>query len=420
MPDERHFLKSLFDRAVEAVQADGLIPGRLPTRPRGRTLVIGAGKASAAMARAVEEHWPTELTGLVITPYGYSVSCTRIEVVEAAHPVPDLTGSDAAKRILALVADLTSDDLVICLLSGGGSALLPMPAEGISLEDKQLITGELLRSGANIVEINCVRRHLSAIKGGRLAAACSPARVVTLAISDVPGNEASSIASGPTVPDATTSKTALDIIRRYELAVPKNILKHLEDPASETPKPGDAVFDHTSFDILATSDDAMSAAAQMARDCDIEPLILGDLQGDATELAREHAELAKQVTSRAGPVQAPCVLISGGETTVHVRGKGSGGRNTEYALALALALDGHPGIFAIACDTDGIDGTKDNAGCFVAPDSLHRANRLSLDARKLLAENDSYRFFSGVGDLVVTGPTRTNVNDFRAILVAGR
>ncbi len=420
MADERHFLKSLFDEAVAAAQAENLIPGRMPPLPKGRTVVIGGGKAAAAMARAVEHNWSGELSGLVITPYGHSVVCDQIDVIEAAHPVPDAVGSDAAKRILAIVADLSADDLVLCLLSGGGSALLPIPAEGISFQDKQSITGELLKCGANIAEINCVRRHLSAIKGGRLAAACAPAQIVTLAISDVPGNDVSAIASGPTVPDATSSRMALDILRQYEVAVPENVMQHLNSPAAETPKPGDPVFDSTEFHILATSDDAMNAAAELAREFDIEPLVLGDLQGDASELARSQAALARKIANGTGPVQPPCVLISGGETTVQVRGQGRGGRNSEYALALALALDGRPGIFAIACDTDGIDGTGDNAGCYVTPDTLQRAHQQSLDANSLLGDNDSYRYFSEIADLVVTGPTRTNVNDFRAILISDR
>ncbi len=420
MPDARLFLRSLFDKAVAAAQAENLIPGSLPARPKGKTVVIGAGKAVAAMARTVEDNWSGELSGLVITPYGHSVACDQIEVVEAAHPVPDAAGFEAAHQILMMVADLAEDDLVLCLLSGGGSALLPMPAEGINFQDKQSITGELLRCGADIAEINCVRRHLSAIKGGRLAVACSPAKIVTLAISDVPGNDASAIASGPTVPDATSSEMALDILRRYGLGVPDSVMKYLKSPAAETPKPGDPVFDNTSFDVLATSDDAMNAAAGLAREFDIEPLVLGDLQGDAAELAREHAALAKKIVSGTGPVRAPCILISGGETTVQVRGQGRGGRNSEYSLALVLALDGHPGIYAIACDTDGIDGSEDNAGCYVTPESLQRAQDRSLDAIGLLRDNDSYRFFSGIGDLVITGPTRTNVNDFRAILISDR
>ncbi len=417
MPDEKRFLRSLFDQAIGAAQAESLIPGRLPSHPRGRALVIGAGKAAAAMARSVEDNWAGELSGLVITPYGHAVVCDLIEVVEAAHPVPDATGRDAAHRILKMAAELTAEDLALCLLSGGGSALLPMPAEGMTLQDKQSITDGLLKCGANIAEINCVRRHLSAIKGGRLAAACSPARIVTLAISDVPGNDVSAIASGPTVADATTSGMALDILQTYNLDVPDNVMEHLKSAAAETPKPGDPVFDKSEFLVLATSDDALDAAAELARESDVEPLILGDLQGDSSRLAQEHAVLARNIAAGLGPVKPPCVVISGGETTVQVKGDGRGGRNSEYSLALALALDGHRGIYAIACDTDGIDGTEDNAGCLVTPDSLSRAAQQSLDANVLLDDNDSYRFFSDIGDLVVTGPTRTNVNDFRAILV---
>ena len=417
MTDNRQFLRTLFDTAVAAAQPANLIPGKLPPRPTGRTLGIGAGKAAASMARAVEDNWPAALSGLVITPYGHSLACERIEVVEAAHPVPDSSGLDAAKRILAMVGDLSDEDLVLCLLSGGGSALLSIPAEGISLQEKQSLTASLLRSGANIAEINCVRKHLSAVKGGRLAVACSPAQLVTLAISDVPGNDISVIASGPTVPDETSSKVALDILQAYDVAVPKNIRAHLRSAAAETPKPGDPVFAGSETVILATADDAMNAAARAARQSNIEPLVLGDLEGDATELAQSQAVLAREIAAGTGPVQAPCVLISGGETTVRVRGKSKGGRNCEYALALALALDRRPGVYAIACDTDGIDGTEDNAGCYVTPDSLHRADKQSLDAKSLLSENDSYRFFSAIGDLVVTGPTRTNVNDFRALLI---
>ena len=417
MTDNRKFLRTLFDTAVAAAQPANLMPKKLPPRPGGRTLVIGAGKAAASMARAVEDNWPAALSGLVITPYGHSLACERIEVVEAAHPVPDSSGLDATKRILAMVGDLSDEDLVLCLLSGGGSALLSMPAEGISLQDQQSLTANLLRSGANIAEINCVRKHLSAIKGGRLAVACSPAHLVTLAISDVPGNDISVIASGPTVPDETSSKAALDILQAYDVAAPENIRAHLGGVAAETPKPGDPVFAGSENVILATADDAMNAAARAARQINIEPLVLGDLEGDATELAQSQAVLAGEIAAGTGPVQAPCVLISGGETTVRVRGKGKGGRNCEYALALALALDRRPGIYAIACDTDGIDGTEDNAGCYVMPDSLHRADKQSLDAKSLLNENDSYRFFSAIGDLIVTGPTRTNVNDFRALLI---
>jgi glycerate 2-kinase len=417
MTDERRLLKSLFDSAVEAAQAENLIPGRLPASPRGRTLVIGAGKAAAAMARAVEDNWSGELSGLVVTPYGHALACSRIEVVEAAHPVPDTPGADAAHRILTMVAGLTAGDLVICLLSGGGSALLPVPAEGITLRDKQSVTDALLKCGANITEVNCVRKHLSAIKGGRLAAACSPAQIVTLAISDVPGNDVSSIASGPTVPDETTSAMALGILKRYDIVAPRNVLAHLQSSVSETLKAGDPAFGNSDFIILATADDAMQAAAKLARQSGIEPLVLGDLSGDATELAKEHAEMAKDLATGAGSAPHACIIISGGETTVRVRGPGRGGRNSQYALSLAIALDGHPDIYAIACDTDGIDGTESNAGCYVTPDSLRRAKKHSLNAMDLLNGNNSYRFFSAIGDLVVCGPTRTNVNDFRAIFV---
>lgn len=370
------------------------------------------------MARAVEDNWPDELSGLVVVPYGHSIACQRIEVVEAGHPVPDASGLDATRRIVASVGGRSGEDLILCLLSGGGSALLTMPACGLNLEDKQAVTAALLRSGANIAEMNCVRKHLSATKGGRLAAACSPARILTLAISDVPGNDPSVIASGPTVPDPTSREMAMEILERYAQGMPDSVMAYLRSPAAETPKPGDPVFGKSETVILATADDAMQAAARAARELNIEPLLLGDLQGDAGEIAAEHAALAKKIAAGAGPVHPPCVLISGGETTVKLRGRGRGGRNSEYCLALVLALRGHAGIHAIACDTDGIDGTGDNAGCFVTPDSLHHAREKSLDAESLLRENDSYRFFSKLGDLVLTGPTRTNVNDFRAILIA--
>jgi glycerate 2-kinase len=410
MPGEEQLLKSLFDAAVDACQPARLIPDNLPSPPSGRTIVVGAGKAAAGMAQAVEKDWSSELSGLVIVPYGHALDTRRIEVIEAGHPVPDDAGHRAAKRLLEKVQDLASDDLVICLLSGGGSALMSVPCESLSLAGKQSITVALLKSGANIAEINCVRKHLSAIKGGRLAAACSPARIVTLAISDVSGNDASVIASGPTVPDPTTSEMAIDILRRHNIDLPEGLI-------TETPKAADPVFETSEYKILATAHDAMQTAAALARDRGTEALILGDLEGDATVLAREHASLAQEIAAGRGPVKPPCIVISGGETTVRVHGSGSGGRNSEYGLALAIALAGHTGIFAIACDTDGIDGTGDNAGCIITPDSLSRAQYSSLNAESLLRNNDSYRFFFELGDLVVTGPTRTNVNDFRAILI---
>ncbi len=417
MSNKKKFLKFLFDKAVAAVQPANFIAEHLPSYPRGKTIVIGAGKAAASMARAVEDNWAAELSGLVITPYKHSLACERIEVVEAAHPIPDSSGFNAARRMLTMVEDLSAKDLVICLLSGGGSALLSIPAEGIRLQDKQSLTAELIRSGATITEINCVRKHLSAIKGGRLAAACSPAQILTLAISDVPGNDISMIASGPTVPDKTNRKQALDVLQQYAITIPNNVFECLKNPAIKTPRLDDHFFDKSETAIIATADDAMNAAAAAALEVNIKPLALGDQEGDASKLAQSQAALAKAIAAGTGPVQPPCVLISGGETTVHVRGSGSGGRNSEYGLALALALSGHPAIYAIACDTDGIDGTENNAGCYVTPDSLHRANEYFLDPKKLLSENDSYQFFSKIGDLIVTGPTRTNVNDFRAILI---
>ncbi|MDJ0712234.1 MAG: DUF4147 domain-containing protein [Woeseiaceae bacterium] len=377
MTDDRAFLRFLFDAAVAAASPAACMPLWLEDRPKGNVIVIGAGKAAASMAAIVEQQWTPPLQGLVIVPYGHGAECDQIEVVEAGHPVPDEHGVAATRRILKLVSGLGEDDTVVCLLSGGGSSLLCAPVDGVSLAEKQAATKELLRCGAPIQEINAKRRELSAVKGGKLAAACAPANIVTLIISDVPGNDPSVVASGPTIVDAAAARE------------------------------GDVR-------ILATSDDALQAAALRALERDINPYLLGDLAGDARELAREHARLAVDIAAGNGPVAAPCVILSGGETTVQITGGGRGGRNGEYGLALALALDGHPDITALACDTDGIDGAGDNAGVMVMPDSLARS---SDDAAALQADNDSYAFFEGLGDLVMTGPTRTNVNDFRAILV---
>ncbi|HYM30134.1 MAG TPA: glycerate kinase [Candidatus Cybelea sp.] len=415
MGDERTLLCTLFDAAVRAADAATCLPPHLPEPPKGRTLVVGAGKGAASMAVAVERHWPGPLQGLVVTRYGHGAPASRIEVVEASHPVPDAAGTEAAKRILAMVQGLSADDLVLCLVSGGGSALLAMPAPGLSLADKQAVTRALLRSGANIGEINCVRKHLSAIKGGRLGAAAAPARVVTLAISDVPGNDPATIASGPTVPDPTTFAEARAILAKYRIAGPPAVLAHLAAAREESPKPGDPRLARAEFRIVATPGGALDAAGAVARDAGFAPEILGDaLEGEARELGTAHAALA---LARAKAGSRVCIL-SGGETTVTVKGKGRGGRNAEYLLALTLALDGAPGIHAIACDTDGIDGSEDNAGAIAGPNSLRRAAALGMDARARLADNDAYGFFSALGDLVVTGPTRTNINDFRAILVA--
>ena len=417
--EPRQFLLNLFANAVDAVSAEKCLPAYLPQASKlGRTLVIGAGKGAAAMAKTVEDNWPGAISGLVVTRYGHGAACKQIEVIEAAHPVPDDAGRKAAARMLKMVQGLTENDLVLCLISGGGSALLALPGEGISLEQKQAINKALLKSGAAISEMNCVRKHLSAIKGGRLALACAPARVVTLLISDVPGDDPCIIASGPTLPDPTTCDDALAVLRKYAIDVPANIVQHLVSGAGETPKPGDARFAQNSTHVIATAQDALEAAAAVAIAAGITPYILSDgIEGEARDVALVHAAIAKQVAKHGQPFSKPCVLISGGETTVTVRGTGRGGRNAEFLLSLAVALDGHANIYAIACDTDGIDGSEDNAGAVLAPDSLARATKFGVSAKKLLENNNAYEFFSTLDDLIVSGPTRTNVNDFRAILI---
>lgn len=416
--DSRRLLRRMFDAAVNAADPASCLPQHLPSPPKGRTIVVGAGKAAASMAKAVEDHWNADLEGLVVTRYGHGVPCSRIEVVEAAHPVPDHAGYEAAERILGMVRGLSADDLVLCLISGGGSALLTMPAPGITLETKQAISKALLRSGATIAEINCVRKHLSAIKGGRLATACAPAKVVTLAISDVPGDDPSIIASGPTVADPTTCADALALLDRYGISN-NNAVSYLRKCSEETPKPGDPRLANAEVILIATPQNALQAAAGIAVKAGITPMILGDsIEGEARDVALVHAGITRQIVRHRQPAKPPCVLLSGGETTVTVRGNGRGGRNAEFLLALALALDGQANVHALACDTDGIDGTNDNAGCVLSPDTLARAAALGLNARAHLADNNAYDFFSALGDLIVTGPTRTNVNDFRAILIA--
>lgn len=416
--EPRSFLRSLFDIAVKAADPVHCLPAHLPEPPAGRTIVVGAGKAAGSMARAVAENWNGDIQGLVITRYGHAVACDRIEVIEAAHPVPDERGMDGARRILDMVEGSSSDDLVLCLISGGGSALLTQPAPGISLEDKQELNRALLRSGANITEMNTVRKHLSAIKGGQLAIAAAPARVVTLAISDVPGDDPTVIASGPTVPDATTLADARAVLAKYDITPPASIREHLEKPQSETPKPGDRRLGHAEFRMIATPMASLEAAADACRAADVEPCILGDdLEGEARDLAREHAAQAISIANGLEPGAKAVALISGGETTVTVRGAGRGGRNAEYLLALTHALDGHAQIHALACDTDGIDGSEDNAGAITAPDTLDRARRAAIDAEACLSNNDGYTFFKALGDLVMTGPTLTNINDFRVILI---
>ncbi|MCL2384322.1 MAG: glycerate kinase [Alphaproteobacteria bacterium] len=416
--DPRSLLRGLFDAAVDAALPAKCLPAHLPPPPRGRTLVIGAGKASGAMAKAVEDHWKGPLEGLVVTRYGHAVPCKKIEIVEAAHPVPDAAGLAAAERILERVKGLSADDLVLCLISGGGSALLALPAEGLTLEDKQAINKALLRSGATIQEMNCVRKHLSAIKGGRLAAAAAPAKVVALLISDVPGDDPSVIASGPTVADPTTSADALAILEKYKIPIPDAVRAHLAKPQSETIKPGDPRLAGVENITIATPQMSLEAAAQLARDYGLTPLILAnDIEGEARDVALVHAAIARQAYHFGQPAIPPCVLLSGGETTVTLRGSGRGGRNVEFLLALIIALDGHPGIYALAGDTDGVDGSEHNAGAVTDPSSLARAEKASLLPKAMLADNDCYALFEAIGDLVITGPTLTNVNDFRAIII---
>ena len=428
--DPRAFLRALFDAAVAKALPGPSLAAFLPAPPRGRTLVLGAGKAGGAMAAALDAAWPAAapMSGLVVTRYdsvppafaaAQARGQARIEVVQAAHPVPDEAGRRAAARILELARGLSADDLVVCLISGGASSLLALPAPGVTLEEKQAINGALLKSGAAIDEMNCVRKHLSAIKGGRLAAACAPARVVSLLVSDVPGDSPSVIGSGPTVPDPTTCADALAVLERHAIAVPARIRADLESGALETPKPGDATFANHEVHLVATPQQSLDAAAALARSAGLGAHVLGDdLEGESREVGKVHAALARQIVRRGQPFARPCVVLSGGETTVTVKQKGGrGGRASEFLLGCALALQGQPEIWALAADTDGIDGVETNAGAFVTPDTLERARRLGLSGRDHLDRNDAYAFFADLDDLLVTGPTFTNVNDFRAILI---
>ncbi|MFH1658289.1 MAG: hydroxypyruvate reductase [Rhodocyclaceae bacterium] len=414
----RDILRRLFDAAIAAADPDSCVPPHLPPDDGGRLIVIGAGKASAAMARAVEQHWSGPLEGTVVTRYGHGVPCERIKIIEAAHPVPDAAGEAAALSIFEQISRLTVEDRVLALISGGGSALLAAPAPGVTLAEKRALTSALLRSGASIGEINCVRKHLSAIKGGRLAAAAWPASVLTLAISDVPGDDPAVIASGPTVGDPTSCADALKVLDFYAIALPPDLRQRLESGELETPKPGDPRLANSEFRLVASPRQMLEAAAAEAQRLGITPLILGDaIEGEAREVGKVLAGMARSCGQHGFPAKTPCVLLSGGETTVTMRGNGRGGRNTELLLSLALALDGAPGIHALAADTDGIDGSEDNAGAFIDPSTLARAKTAGLDLRARLANNDAWTCFSLLGDLLVTGPTRTNVNDFRAILI---
>ena len=440
--DPKAFLRHLFDVAVKRALPLKNTAAYLPIPPTsGRTIVVGAGKAGGAMAQAVEAFWPQDapMQGLVVTRYHHipprpAGLTQRIEIIEAAHPVPDAAGLQAAERMLAMVQGLTANDLVLCLISGGGSALLTLPADGLTLPDKQRINKALLNSGASISEMNCVRKHLSRIKGGRLAAACAPARVVTLTISDVPGDDVSIIASGPTVPDATTCAEALAILKRYAIEVPAAVLAQLQSGALETPKPGDAVFNGHEVHMIATPQQSLEAAATAARGAGLNAYILGDeIEGESREVGKVHAALARAAARGTGAFDKPCVILSGGETTVTIKKQadgapkgmgaksevrpGRGGRAGEFCMGLALALQGQAGVYAVAADTDGIDGVEDNAGAFVMPDTLERAAAKGIKLDEHLDRNDAYTYFAALGDLVITGPTHTNVNDFRALLI---
>ena len=419
----RELLLGSFQAALAAADPLMIVPQHLPKPPRGRTLVVGAGKAAAAMALAVEQNWPAEtpLDGLVITRYQHGLLTNRITVIEAGHPVPDESGEKAAQEIFRRVKALTPDDLLLVLVSGGGSSLLSLPAEGISMSELKATTQELLRCGAPIQDMNTVRKHLSAIQGGKLAAACR-APVLALVISDVTGDDPTHIASGPCAPDPTTYEDALDILKRFEVKTPRSVIEHLTRGATgenpETPKPGSKIFKRVENRVIATAQQSLQAAAQFFIGHDIHPAILGDsVTGEAREVAKVYGALAREVKQHGLPWQPPVALISGGECSVTVRGNGRGGRCAEFLLSLAVDLNRTDGIHALACDTDGIDGSEDNAGAILTPDSLIRAEKKKLRADRLLENNDGYGFFSALGDLVVTGPTRTNVNDYRVILV---
>ncbi len=422
MNHPEQLLIELFDAAVTAASPEQIMNQALAgislADQQRDAVVIGAGKAAASMAKALEQRWAGKLEGLVVTRYGHQLDCSNIVVEQASHPVPDQFGEAVSKRMLAMVANLSADDLVICLISGGGSALLALPSPGLTLKDKQTINKALLLSGATIEEMNTVRKHLSAIKGGRLAAACYPAKIITLAISDVPGDDPTVIASGPTVGDPTTSTQALAILRKYQIDTPVHVAQWLQNEQSETLKPGDPRLCNSFFNMIATPHQSLQAAKHYAEQAGLATLVLGDdIEGESREVAKVHAAIVRSILKHQQPISPPCVILSGGETTVTIKGKGRGGRNAEFLLSLACCLKGLPGVYAIAADTDGIDGSEDNAGALLSPDSWQRAIEEGLDAAAMLDNNDAYRYFEAINDLVITGPTLTNVNDFRAILV---
>ncbi|MDV6348479.1 glycerate kinase [Nitrosomonas sp. Is35] len=419
----RGYLLESFSVAVKAADPAHIVPQHLPNPPTGRTLVVGAGKAAAAMAQAVENAWPAgaQIDGLVVTRYGHTLPTHKIRVVEAGHPIPDDHGAQAAQEILSMAQALSADDLLLCLFSGGGSSLLSLPIAGISLPDLKEVTQQLLRCGASIQEINTVRKHLSAIQGGRLAAVCK-APVLALIISDVTGDAATHIASGPCAPDPTTFTDALAVLDRYALNVPPAVKEVLltgkAGAAHETPKPGSVIFARVENRIIANAHQSLVAGAEYFRGTGITPLILGDtVSGESREIAKSYAAFAKEIRHHPQWLRAPVALLSGGETTVTVKGNGRGGRNAEFLLSLLIELAGTEAIYALACDTDGLDGSENNAGAVITPDSLHRAEKLGLNATAYLANNDAYTFFQQLNDLVITGPTFTNVNDYHAILI---
>jgi glycerate 2-kinase len=416
--EPKSFLTSIFKAAVAAADPELTVRSRLPAKPRGRTIVIGAGKGSAQMARALEKAWDAPLQGVVVTRYGYAAPCERIEVIEAAHPVPDEAGQTASKRLLEAVSGLTADDLVIALISGGGSALLPSPPDGLTLADEIAVNEALLASGAPISAMNAVRKHVSTIKGGRLAAAAYPARMVSLVVSDIPGDKPALVASGPTVPDESTREDALGFISAYGMRLPASVMAHLRSYAADAPRPDDPRFASNQVHVIASAAVSLEAVIAEAGKYGIEAVILSDsVEGEAREVGSVHAAIAREVATRDRPFRKPVLILSGGETTVTLRAKGKGGRNSEFLLSFAIGIQGLDGIDALAADTDGIDGSENNAGAFADGTTVARMRAVGTDAKAMLAGNNAWSAFDSVGDLFVTGPTGTNVNDLRAILV---
>jgi glycerate 2-kinase len=417
--DPKSFLAAIFNAAVAAADPQRTIRDHLPATPKGRTIVIGAGKGSAQMAAAFEKVWDGPIEGLVVTRYGYGASCQRIEIIEAAHPVPDAAGLEASRRLLEKVQGLTADDLVVALISGGGSALLPAPAEGLTLADEIAVNEALLASGAPIAAMNTIRKHVSTIKGGRLAAAAYPAKLVSLVVSDIPGDNPALVASGPTVPDSGNRQEALASIAAYGMKLPAAVMAHINSPAADAPRVDDPLFSRNEVHLIASAGVSLEAAAAEARRHGIEAVILSDcIEGEAREVGGVHAAIAREVATRNRPFPKPVLILSGGETTVTLRAKGKGGRNSEFLLAFAIGISGIGGVHALAADTDGIDGSQDNAGAFADGSTVSRMRAAGVDAKAMLAGNNAWTAFKAVGDLFVPGPTGTNVNDLRAILIS--